>query len=204
MSPPVRVLLADSNHLIRLGVRAVLADAPGIDLLPEVTDGQGLKSAVKEQQPDVLLLAPGVIDEPLTTILAIIHEHSVGTHILVMLSDCTQVCWQELVDYGAAGCLLKSEPPETFLEALRAVAAGKSWFSQELVGTILTSTQIRLTEREQTVLQLVVAEKTDREISQMVNLSPRTVRKELRSIYDKLEVNSRVGAAYQAGKWNLV
>ncbi|VAW31084.1 hypothetical protein MNBD_CHLOROFLEXI01-4765 [hydrothermal vent metagenome] len=54
------------------------------------------------------------------------------------------------------------------------------------------------------MLQLVVAEKTDREIAQNVNLSERAVRKELRRIYDKLEVNCRAGAAYKAGKQSLV
>lgn len=121
-----------------------------------------------------------------------------------MLSDYTEAGGQELVKHGASGCILKSEPPEMFIKAIRAVAAGKIWFSQAIVAALVTNSYPRLTERERTVLQLVVAEKTDREIGRIISLSPRTVRKELRCIYDKLGVNSRVEAAYQAGRCNLV
>lgn len=115
---------------------------------------------------------------------------------------------RELAELGIAGYVLKEEDSETFIHALRTVSLGDTWFSQPVAALFLPRPADEidphgLTTQELAILRLVVAEKKDLEIAQALNLSERTVRKYLRAIYDKLGVDSRAGASYEAGRLRL-
>jgi len=92
------------------------------------------------------------------------------------------------------------------IRAIRAVVQGDTWFSRPVVQKLARpapteaspSAKPALTEREWAVLRLLVAGKTDQQIGQELSIAERTVRRHLRSIYDKLGVNTRVEAAAQA------
>ena len=122
----------------------------------------------------------------------------------------TRMC--AAVAAGVAGYLRKDETLATMVQAIRAVASGKPWFSPSILeklmawgsGTSAPVTAPSLDARELAVMQLVVRSKTDREISEELSIGERTVRTCLQNIYAKLGVNSRIEAAIEVVELGLV
>jgi DNA-binding NarL/FixJ family response regulator len=131
--------------------------------------------------------------------------------ILAMLSHPSEICLPEAASQGVTGCILKTDGPGRFIQAVRAVAGGEKWFSRQLLQQtnqtqILATpepTAAPLTEQEKEMLQLLCAEKSNAEIAAALHLSERTVCRYLEDMYLKLGVSSRVGAAVQATKRGL-
>ena len=108
--------------------------------------------------------------------------------------------------------MLKDEIEEAVVRAIRTVMQGDTWFSRTVVERLAhpATTEVppiekpTMTDRELEVLRLLVAGKTDQQISQELHIAERTVRNCLRSIYDKLEADTRVEAAVRAVRLGLV
>jgi len=112
-----------------------------------------------------------------------------------------------LIEQEISGIILKSEPPDKLMEAIYSIMQGESWFSAALIPTLMQPTTPKsheLTNRELEVLKLLAQENTNIAIAHTLNISERTVRCHLESIYNKLGVASRVGAAIQAIKLNII
>lgn len=204
----IRVLLADQHRLLHPSVRAILSETNEMVLVEEVTDSYGLQQNCREYYPDILLLSPNLDGSSITEILDSIKENWPSIKILVILSDPEETCVRQLVDYRADGIILKSDKPGKLIEAIYAIAQGKTWFSSVLVPYLvqpdMSNHKNELTDREIDVLQLLVTEKTNVQIAQALNISERTVRSHLGHIYSKLGVESRVGAVAQAIRLNLI
>lgn len=207
----IRVALADDHPLLRTGIGAMLALEDDICLLGEAVDGCGAQRLVNELQPDILLLDVSMPGPPVLETIEYVHKHSPETKILVLTAydNSDLVC--SVMAAGVAGYLLKDESNEVVVKAIRVLAHGGSWLSRS-VFTKLTTLETHescvqrtppLTPREYDVLQLLVSGKTDFEISQLLHLSERTVRRGLRDIYNKLGVNTRVEAAILAIRLEL-
>jgi DNA-binding NarL/FixJ family response regulator len=105
------------------------------------------------------------------------------------------------------GIISKTDTPEELVEAIKAVAAGKTWFSRSLAPVLRRLWRynaVSLTRREVEVLQLVSKEMTDKEIAITLSVSPRTVRFHLENIYIKLEATTRTGAVAKAIQRDLI
>ncbi len=146
-----------------------------------------------------------------TETIAFVQQISPQTQILILTAHLSSTEAQTLVNSGMAGLLLKEETGEKVVEAIRRVAEGKTWFSQRVMSTLLLpqiqepepEPTITLSERENEVLQLMVAGKSNKEMAQILNISARMVRRYLRQVYDKLRVNTRVEAAVRAVRLGL-
>jgi DNA-binding NarL/FixJ family response regulator len=159
-------------------------------------------------QPDVLLLASNITEPPWPDIFIYLRKYCPAVKVLALL-ECTEtVCYRNLTD-GVRGGIFKSEPPEKLVEAVQIIYQGESWFSQSLLQKLIQQKTNRrsvsdtLTKQELEVLRLLVEQKTDSEIAQALSMSERNLRRCLRRIYDKLRVDSRVGAAFEAGRLGL-
>lgn len=205
----IRILLADHHRLLHPSIRAILSTTDDLMLIGEVTDSDKLRqNCQQENQPDLLLFSPNVVPSSTAKILDDIRESCPSIKILVMLSHSEEASSQQLVAQGVAGIILKSDPPDRLLEAIYTTAQGRSWFSAELAAKLIQSQQPNLrnsvTDREMEILQLLVAEKTNIEISRALSIAERTVRSHLESIYGKLGVESRAGAVAKAIRLNLI
>lgn len=112
-----------------------------------------------------------------------------------------------LIEQEISGIILKSEPPDKLMEAIYSIMQGESWFSAALIPTLMQPTTPKsheLTNRELEVLKLLAQENTNIAIAHTLNISERTVRCHLESIYRKLGVASRIGAVVQAIKLNII
>lgn len=205
---PIRVLIADDHPTVRETIRDLLANVPDIIVVGEATNGIEALYFTQEIQPDVLLLDMQMPGLPGLDVARQLRAIRTSTRILVLSAYNDGQYIRSLLDYGAAGYLLKGENPETILAAIRGVARGEtSWFSgsvaQQMEQTRDEESEFLL-EREQEILKLVVEGQTNREISKTLNLPEDTVQKYLDTLFAKLGVDSRVTAAIRAVQSGIV
>lgn len=212
----IRVLLADDEAVIRAGVRAILANDAGIEIVAEAGDGREAVELVRRHRPDVALLD---IRMPYVDGLAAateIHRIAPETAVVMLTTFGEDEYIARALAGGANGFLLKSGDPRELSAAIRAVADGAAYLSPrvahrvitELAGRQLTAgaaarTRIEgLTDREREVLALVGAGLSNAEIGARLFLVEGTVKAYVSAILTRLDVRNRVQAAvvaYQAG-----
>lgn len=204
----IRVLLADDHHIVRMGLRAVLAAADDIEIVGETDSADGAVRRVREGGVDVVLMdlrfgagEAGRERESGAQATARIREIPDPPGVLVVTNYDTDVDILGAVEAGAVGYLLKDAPPEELIEGVRAAARGMTVMS----GSVATRLQHRqeepessLSPRELDVLQLVASGRSNREIGTALFLSEATVKSHLAHIYGKLGVRSRTSAVAAA------
>src|SRR5690625_3773128 len=160
----VRVLLVDDQELIRTGLRGILRERFGFQIVGELTDGAGVVDAVADLTPDVVLMdvrMPGVDGVSATRALRAADE---ALPILVLTTFDDEEILAGALRAGAAGFLLKVVPAEDLQRAVRAVAAGDSWLDPAV------------TAREREVLALIGAGLSNTEIAAELTLGEGTVK----------------------------
>lgn len=202
---PIRVILADDHPVVRDGIRKLLDEAVGIDVVGEASNGAEALELVLAQKPDVLLLDMELPVMSGDEVAQKINESGSDVRILVLSAHDDREYIQQLLAKGASGYLMKEEVPENIVEAVRGVARGeKGWVSRRVAAQMSTwmeddrHGQMPLSPREIEVLQGVVAGKTNQEIGFELGISDKTVEKHLDAIFTKLNVASRVEAAVMA------
>lgn len=212
-APPIRVLIADDHRLFRSGMRALLAVAGGLDVVAEAEDGAEALELAARLNPDVIVMD---IQMPrLSGLEATRHlmrgPRPPGVLILSMFDDDDNVF--SAMQAGARGYLLKGAAPEDLLRAIEAVARGEALFgpgiAQRLMRYFAGAHGVTraafpdLTDREREVLSLIAQGQRNPAIARHLDLSEKTVRNHITSIYSKLQVGSRAEAALKAQEAGL-
>jgi DNA-binding NarL/FixJ family response regulator len=193
----MRVVIADDSALIRDGL-AQLLPTHGFEVTASVADGASLLTAVAETAPDVALIdirmPPSYTNEGIETANRIHDQHPrVGVIVLSQHVDADYALRLIRDDPARCGYLLKERITtiDTLCDAIRRVASGQTVIDSELVDLLLsrpaTKTRIdQLTPREREVLALLAQGLTDRGISDVLWLTPKTVETHVRHILAKL------------------
>lgn len=213
---PVRVLLVDDHPMVRDLVRVGCEEA-GIAVVGEASTGVQALAACRELVPDVLvldLILPGMDGFEL---LQRLREEGRLPKVLVLTNRDDQEAVFESIRLGVSGYLEKTASLPEVVEAIRTVAAGGQVFSPEhermarariadLARRARRAAAVaaRLTARERQVLDLISQGLTTRQVASRLGLSERTVESHLTSLYDKLEVRSRLQAVHRAASLGLV
>lgn len=201
----IRVVLADDHPITRAGIRTLLEKVVDIEVVGEAITGQEALRLVEDVHPDVLLLDMELPDIKGTEVTQRLQASGSPVKILVLSAYDDGIYIRELLKMGASGYLIKGEPPETIIEAVRGVANGEQgWVSRRFaaqMGSWLRGDDregIKLTSREMEVLRHVVEGKTNRSIAVGLGISTKTIEKYIGAIFTKLGVTSRVEAAVYA------
>ncbi len=206
----IRVIVADDHPVAREGLRNFLDKAVDIEVIGEANDGVEVLTLIEQLVPDVLVLdmeMPGLNGVEIAQQL---QADNSSIRILALSAHNDKEYIKGLLACGAAGYLSKGELPQTIVEAVRGVARGEQgWMSRQIAAEMMAWTQeepknSKLTERELSVLELVVGGKTNQEIGIALGISEKTVEKHLDGIFTKLNVRSRVEAAVEAVRANMV
>jgi DNA-binding NarL/FixJ family response regulator len=210
----VRVIVADDHPVFRRGLVGVLSEDAGVEVVGEAADGATALALVAELQPDVVLMdlhMPGVGGVAATRRLAEENPH-VAVLVLTMLDDDESI--HAAMHAGARGYLVKGSSGERILDAVRAVAEGEAVFGAAVAGRVLRllSAERRaarqgpfpmLTDREEEVLGLIAAGRSNTEIARHLILSDKTVRNHISNIFSKLGVPDRASAIVRAREAGL-
>jgi DNA-binding NarL/FixJ family response regulator len=193
-----RVILADDHALFRSGVKRILEEIPGVEVVGEAADGLELLNLLREITPDLVILD---ISMPKLRGLEAIQQIKVS-HPQVEVLILTMHKEAEYLSYalgaGAAGFLLKQDADPELIEALAAVRRGETYLSpaiSEVVPDLLRRGQTPegtpkevLTNREREILKLLADGKSSREIGELLFISLRTVQNHRANIMKKLKV----------------
>jgi DNA-binding NarL/FixJ family response regulator len=203
MSSPIRVLLIDDHHLMRTGLRQIIESRARFRVAGEVVVGEQALNVVGQLKPELILLDGD--DEGALGLLPALRKSSEQSRVLVLLNRENLDAYQQVVQGGAHGVLLKSVSPEEMLIAFDKVNSGEMWFSRGMLAKVLWSLLqpeqaptpeaqriARLTERERELITLVGEGLKNNEIADRLSLSHSTVRHHLTSIYSKLDVADRL------------
>ncbi|HEY3937000.1 MAG TPA: response regulator transcription factor [Bryobacteraceae bacterium] len=197
-----RIVLADDHTIVRNGLRVLLERQPDFAVVGEAGNGREAIEVTDRETPDVVVMDIGMpllngieatkritADHPRTAVL-ILSMHSDEGYLLKVLKA------------GARGYLLKDSAEFDLIQAIRAVCAGKAFFSPA-VSKVLADDYLRqirqrgvedpyelLTTRERELLQLVAELKSTKDIANLLGLSPHTVDTHRGNIMQKLNVHS--------------
>ena len=199
---PVRIVLADDHTIMRHGLRLVLERQPDFAVVGEASNGREAVDIIAQENPDIAVMdiampllngieaAKKITEERLKTVVVILSMHSDESYILRALRA------------GARGYLLKDSAENDLIQAIRAVYAGKAFFSPA-VSRVLADDYLRqiqqqgvedpyelLTARERELLQLIVELKSTKDIAGLLGVSPRTIDTHRGNLMQKLNVHS--------------
>jgi RNA polymerase sigma factor (sigma-70 family) len=201
----IRVIIADDHTVVRQGIRHVLEDIEGLEVIAEASNGNEVLRLMEHAVPDLLVLD---ISMPEKTGLDVAKElraqgSEVAILVLSMHDDPEYVL--EAVRAGADGYILKDVGPGELREAVEAVHAGKEYFAERVthqLGVALREELERerqrsrlevLTAREREVLVRVASGRTNREIAEEFGISPRTVETHRERVMSKLRIRTVAG-----------
>src|SRR5262245_21354180 len=198
----LKVLLADDHALLRLGLKKILEERPEWQVIAEAGDGRTAVRQTLALQPDVAILDIGMpmLNGIEATRQIVRRLPSVGILILSMHADEAYIT--QALKAGARGYLLKDSADTDLIRAVGAVAAGKSFFSPA-VATVMLDDYVRhladkgivdrydsLSEREPEIFQLVAEGHSNKEIADLLSVSPATVETHRAHILQKLDVHN--------------
>jgi len=198
----IRLLLADDHEVVRKGLRLLLEQQEGIEVVGEAADGRDAVRLTEELKPDIVIMDIGMPQlNGIDAAARIVHrDPRVGVVILSMHSDEGYII--RSLSAGAKGYLLKDSAEEDLVQAVRTVASGRPFFSPKITQTLLDDyvRQLRqkglkdsydlLTEREKEVLQLLAEGKSNKEVAGILDLSVYTVETHRTNLMQKLGLHN--------------
>lgn len=212
----VRILLADDHAVLRQGLRKILEDRPGWTIVAEAANGRDAVAAAEAQHPHV-----AVLDIAMPFLNGIeatrqIVRRAPNTRVLILSMHSDQAYVTKAVMAGARGYLLKESAGADLIDAVAALAAGKSFFSPAIAEVMLDEYVRSLTEkgildrydslseREREVLQLVAEGRSTKEIADLLSISPATVETHRAHVLQKLALKNTAGVVLYAARRGIV
>jgi DNA-binding NarL/FixJ family response regulator len=216
VKPPVRVLVADDQALLRGSFR-VLLETSGMDVVGEARTGLEAIALTERERPDVVLMDVRMpdLDGIEATRRICRSPAAAGTRILILTMFDLDAYVFAALRAGATGFLLKDTAPAEMLRAVELVAAGDALLSPAVTRRLIdefaripaasprpADELSTLTAREREVLTLVARGLTNAEVSDRLNVSPTTVKTHIGHLLTKLDMRTRaqlVMVAYESG-----
>jgi two-component system response regulator NreC len=211
----LRVLLADDHGIVRRGLRSLLEEA-GLSVVAEAADGLEAVRLTEEHRPDLLIVDIGM--PRLSGIEVAARSQKLdrppGVIILSMHSDESYII--RALAAGARAYLLKDATDEDLLPAVRAVAAGRPYFSPAVTGVLvedyvrtlqkrgLTDSYHLLTDREKEVLHLLAEGRSNKDVATLLDLGLSTVETHRANLMQKLNLHNTAEIVLYAVRKGLI
>jgi NarL family two-component system response regulator LiaR len=205
---PIRVVLIDDHRVVTQSLKAWLESFPDITVVGIAANGEEALATIVEWKPDVVLqdlLMPGGIDGIETT--ARIRARLPSARIVALTASIDEPRMMGVLRAGASGYVRKSAEPETLVEAVRAVAAGRTFIDPAVARWLADDPGVpreSLTPREVDVLRLVALGRSNRDIAATLGVGEETVKTHVSRVLAKLCVDNRAQAIVEALRRRLV
>ena len=209
-SPRIRVLVVDDHAMVRRGLATFLKVYDDLELAGEAASGQAAVQLCVELQPDVVLMDMVMPDMDGAAATRLIRNQSTSIQVLALTSFKEEVLVRSAMQAGAIGYLLKDVSADELAGAIRAAHAGRATLAPEAAQALVHAASqpplpgMTLTERERTVLALMVEGLNNIQIAARLTVSPSTVKSHVSNILSKLGVASRTEAVSLALRHGLV
>jgi DNA-binding NarL/FixJ family response regulator len=198
-----RIMLADDHVLIRHGIKNIIAQDPGMEIIAEVSDGDDLLDALNKTPADLLILD---ISMPRTSgidLTEVVKARFPSMKVLILTMHKNQRYLHRAISAGADGYLVKSDSGREIMSAVNKIREGSTYISPQLADEFTEdilqayrnprANRFRdMTKREKQILDLVVAGHTSKAMAAKLNLSPRTVDHHRSNLLKKFEMKNSV------------
>jgi two-component system response regulator NreC len=192
---PLRIVIADDHSVVRRGLRQVLDQEPGLEVVAEAEDIEGARRYTRGHKPDVLVLDLNMPGGSTLEAIPAIREESPQTRIVILTMQNEPAYAREALSAGVLGYVLKEAADTELVEAVRRAAAGDTYLNPRLGARVAAEPPPGppdgLSEREVEVLRMIALGHTNAEIAQALFLSVRTVETHRAHIQQKLGLGSR-------------
>jgi DNA-binding NarL/FixJ family response regulator len=205
VSGPLRVLLVDDHALMRLGLVSVIVAEPGMEVCGEASTGGRAIDLYRTLRPDVVLMDLRLPDLSGVEATTAIRGEFPEARVVVISSFAPDEEVYAAIAAGALAYVLKTIESDELVSVIRKVAAGQRHIPPEIAARLASRIpRSELTDRERTVLRLVVRGRRNREIAEELGISEGTVKTHVGNILLKLGVADRTEAATVAIERGIV
>jgi DNA-binding NarL/FixJ family response regulator len=211
---PIRVLLTDDHALVRAGIRALLQNVQGVEVVAESEDGRGALELVRTHRPDVVLMDVAMRGLNGLEATRLITKEFPTVRVIILSMFANEEYVAGALRSGAAGYLLKNSSPAELELALKAVARGETYLTAVVSKTVIEDYKSRLAEklspferltpRQREVLQLIAEGNTSKDIARRLDLSVKTVDMHRTMLMKQLDIHDIAGLVRYAIRVGLV
>jgi signal transduction histidine kinase/DNA-binding NarL/FixJ family response regulator len=201
-SPTIRVLVAEAGPLLRAGLCRMAESDERIRVIAESPGPDHLRTHIRQLHPDVVLLSTRLTNGDLEATIASIRAASPSTAIVMVAGSGDHS--DDLIAAGADGVIHRALETEELTQAVVAVAGGSRIVIPREDGKPAAGKIESLTEREQSILALVVAGETNAQIGKQLFLATKTVERQVATVVQKLSARNRAHAAAVAVSRGIV
>jgi DNA-binding NarL/FixJ family response regulator len=201
MVKPITILVADDHPIFRRGLVETIQSDPGLRIVAEAGDGQAALSAIRDLSPEIALLDVHMPKADGIAVARAVRDQQLPTHLIFLTMHDDEETFQEAMDLGVKGYVLKESAVLDVLHAIRAVAAGQHFISPSISGYLVRRREAgqklrekvpgleSLTPAERRILKLISEDHTSKEIADQLGISPRTVETHRLHICEKLNLH---------------
>jgi DNA-binding NarL/FixJ family response regulator len=215
MMKPIRVILADDHELVRAGIRSLLENLAGIEIVAEAGNGREALRLCKAHRPDVAvmdIMMPELNGLDATARLAAMLPN---VRIIILSMNAHEEYVLQAMRAGAAGYLLKSNNPSELEQAIRAVALGETYLSPAVSKHVIAgylkrtgggapSSLERLSARQREILQLIAEGYTTKEIAQKLSVGVKTTEMHRTQLMEALDLHDIAGLVRYAIRMGVI
>ena len=211
----VSVLIADDHEVVRRGIRALIQEQPGWQVVAEVTNGRDAVAKANEFQPDVAILdisMPSLNGLDATKQIA---KVSPGTKVLILTVHDSDPLISKVLQAGARGYILKADAGRDLITAAKALLSDKTFFTPKVAQIVMDgyldkgpkaseegSSQI--TGREREIMQLLAEGKSNKEVGTILGIETKTAETHRSNLMRKLDCHSVAGIVRYAIRNHLL
>lgn len=202
---PLRILIADDHQMMIDGIISLIRHEKQFQVVATALNGKEALEKTEKLKPDVLLADISMPEMDGIELTKYVRKNLPAIKIIILTMHNEKGVVREILDAGAHGYILKNCGKEELIEALNTVAKGKSYYSSQVVDTMIEALKNPLSEkttspvadvltvREKEILKLVAEENTTAEIAKKLFLSERTVETHRKNLLRKTGVKNIVG-----------
>lgn len=209
----INVMLVDDHEMVREGVKQLIEFDGTIKVAAQASNGEDCLKLLEENIPDILLLDINMLGMNGVDVVRTIRKNNIPVKVLILTVHNEVEYLINLVDIGIEGYILKDSSSAELIKAIEAIDRGESYIQSDLIPSLNSRLINRdedrgkidnLTKRELEVLKLVAKGHFNKEIAIQLDISERTVKNHISSIFRKIDVSDRTQAAVFAIKNNLI
>jgi two-component system, NarL family, nitrate/nitrite response regulator NarL len=205
--PTIRVVLADSEYIYRVGIQKIFALEDDIRVIAQADTLAGLHSAIQRFPTDVILLVEGKLIASTVDAIPELVRRATKLKIIVIVAQYDETNTVELYLQGVQGIISRSISPDLLVKCVRRIAAGETWIDNQSINWVIEAyrsqataptsprTQPRLSPKELAIVTCITQGKRNKEIAYQLGTTEQVIKNYLRKVYDKLGVSDRLELA---------
>ncbi|PXX95742.1 DNA-binding response regulator [Marinifilum breve] len=207
-----KVIIVDDHKMFRSGLRFLLSNIPNITVIGEASNGKEFLEMAENETIDIALMDINMPEMNGIEATRIAMEKYPDLKVIVLSMHGEEEYYDQMLEAGVKGFLLKNSDADELIAAIEAVLAGKSYFSQELLVNILDQKRlqklrtdaVKLSSRELEVLKLICDGYSNAEIAEQLFISHRTVDRHRANLLSKTGCKNSTSLVMYAVKNKIV